>query len=463
MEPDIDPLFPRPNNAGDPGHDVPPAPHPAYPVANPSPAYPPAYPPAISDPMARGTSSTSTSAPVYASPFAASPLASTVPPARRAFPWSQAILTLVLLIVLATGIGIGAAVASSRANAAKTTLLPSSASGTVTLPTTVQDLQQTIITTIQADQPSVVEVKSSSARGGGIGTGEFLTADGYIVTNDHVVSGSTSFNVVLADGTTHSAQLVGEDAQDDLAVLKTDITNAKPITVADSGQAQIGQFVLALGSPLGLQQSATFGIISALNRTEQENASTNGFSSAGGPVLTGLIQTSAPINPGNSGGALVDLQGRLLGITTLGASGQQAGQTISGIGFAIPSNRVKTITTQLIQQGHVSNTGQGFLGIQGQDVTPDVAAADGLNVQSGVLVQGFANDAQGSSPAQTAGLKVGDVITAVNGQSIADSSSLAGAIITLAPGTKVSLTIERGTSQMTVSVTLGERPLAAQG
>ncbi len=222
---------------------------------------------------------------------------------------------------------------------------------------------------------------------------------------------------------------------------------------------QVGEFDIALGNPLGLQQSATFGIVSALNRTATEDASSGGT----GATLTGLIQTSAPINPGNSGGALVDLQGQLIGIPTLGATNTNNGSTADGIGFAIPSNRVSYVVNQLISNGHLTATGQGFLGVQSEDVTPQIAAANGLSVQSGVLVAGFSNDAAGSSPAQQAGIKVGDVITAVNGTQINNSDDLAGVLLNLTPGTKVNVTVERGSSQQMITVTLGERPANLNG
>jgi S1-C subfamily serine protease len=206
-----------------------------------------------------------------------------------------------------------------------------------------------------------------------------------------------------------------------------------------------------------LQQSATFGIVSALNRSASE--------APNGPAgeLTGLIQTSAPINPGNSGGALVDLQGQLIGIPTLGAIDPETGTQANGIGYAIPVDRVTFVAQQLIQHGQLTSTGQGFLGIQGEDVTPSLAAANGLSVQSGVLVTGFANDVAGQSPAQQAGLQTGDVIIAVNGQAVAGNGDLASALLSQSPGTKVTVTVVRGSSQHTVTVTLGERPTNLQG
>jgi len=396
--------------------------------------------------------------PAYLPPFAtATPVVSR----RRGL--TPALLALLMLALLAVGIGIGAAVNNSRtshAQAGTGNVTISTNTSALTLPASVQDLQQTIITVVHADQPSVVEVQSSGGNGSAIGSGEFLTKDGYVVTNAHVVQGFTRFSVLMSDGSTKTAQLIGSDTQDDLAVLKVAITNATPIVFADSSKVQLGQFAVAIGSPLGLDQSASFGVVSGLNRTEQENTSGNGFGSGqSGPTLTGLIQTSAAINPGNSGGALVDLQGRLLGITTLGASGTQSGETISGIGFAIPANRVQTVVAQLMKGGQVTTTGQGFLGIQGEDVTPDIATQQNLSVQQGVLIGNFSPDAHGATPAQSAGLHTGDVIISANGHTVAANADLASVILNLAPGTKVQLTVVRGTAQQTFTVTLGERPI----
>jgi S1-C subfamily serine protease len=321
----------------------------------------------------------------------------------------------------------------------------------------VGDLQQSVESVIQNAQPSVVEVTSTGQGQEAIGSGDILTKDGYIVTNDHVVQGFGTYSVTLSSGKTLPAQLVGEDAQDDLAVVKIAASTLKPVTFGDSAKIQNGEFEVALGNPLGLNQSATFGIVSALNRTASE--------APNGPAgeLTGLIQTSAPINPGNSGGALVDLQGRLIGIPTLGATNTETGGGADGIGFAIPSDRVQYVVNQIIQHGQLVSSGQGFLGIVGEDVTPALAAANALSAQSGVLITGFANDAAGASPAQQAGLRTGDIITAVNGQAITNSEDLASALLTQSPGTQVAFTIERGSQEQTVRATLGERPANGQG
>ncbi len=205
------------------------------------------------------------------------------------------------------------------------------------------DIEATTIHVIQVVDPSVVQIqgRGSSASQGSVGSGEILTTSGYIVTNDHVVRGLSTHTVLLADGRQVAAQLIGEAPTEDLAVLKISASNLKPIAVGNSSQVQVGEYALAVGSPLGLEQSATSGIISALNR--QANTDVDGKL----VTITGMIQTSAPINPGNSGGALVNLQGQLIGIPTLGAVVPSTGVAANGIGFAVSSNRMQTIVNQL--------------------------------------------------------------------------------------------------------------------
>ncbi len=203
------------------------------------------------------------------------------------------------------------------------------------------DIETITIHVIQQVDPSVAQVQARGASGNGVGSGEILTTSGYIVTNDHVVHGFSTLTVLLADGRQVAARLVGEAPREDLAVLKISAPNLRPITVGDSSRVQVGEYALAIGSPLGLEQSATSGIVSALNR--QANAVIGGSTI----TLTGMIQTSAPINPGNSGGALVNLRGQLIGIPTLGAVEPSSGVAANGIGFAISSNRMEAIVRQL--------------------------------------------------------------------------------------------------------------------
>jgi len=197
--------------------------------------------------------------------------------------------------------------------------------------------QQETVALIQNVNPSVVQIQARSVVRGGVGSGEIATTSGYIVTNSHVVHGFRDLTVLLSDGRTFSADLVGDVPEEDLAVLKINAPNLKPIAFGDSSKVQVGDFALALGSPLGLEQSATTGIVSALNRSAR--VITNGQL----VTLQGMIQTSAPINPGNSGGALVNLNGELIGIPTLGAVDPTSGAAANGIGFAITSNHAREV------------------------------------------------------------------------------------------------------------------------
>jgi putative serine protease PepD len=197
--------------------------------------------------------------------------------------------------------------------------------------------QRDTVALIQKVNPSVVQIQARSIVTGGVGSGEIATTSGYIVTNSHVVSGFRNLTVLLSDGRTFPADLVGDVPAEDLAVLKINAPNLTPIAFGDSSKVQVGDFALALGSPLGLEQSATTGIVSALDRAA--SVVTNGQL----VTLRGLIQTSAPINPGNSGGALVNAHGELIGIPTLGAVDPTTGAAANGIGFAITSNHAQEV------------------------------------------------------------------------------------------------------------------------
>lgn len=236
-------------------------------------------------------------------------------------------------LVFGLGAALGFVVGVGAVNGGTATV--SAPSGTTIEAVTIQ--------AIRSVNPSVVQIqgRSSRATGGSVGSGEILTSSGYLVTNDHVVRGFSTFAVLLADGRQVAASLVGEAPSEDLAVLKISASNLKPIAVGDSSQVQVGEYTLAVGSPLGLEQSATSGIASALNRQAIEVVDGRTV------TMTGLIQTSAPINPGNSGGALVNLRGELIGIPTLSAVEPSSGVAANGIGFAIASNRMKAIVAQL--------------------------------------------------------------------------------------------------------------------
>jgi S1-C subfamily serine protease len=289
-------------------------------------------------------------------------------------------------------------------------------------------LQTQMVAVIKAVTPSVVQIETES----GLGSGIVYDGKGNIITNAHVVGTATSFQVTLSDGKTYPATLVGSYAPDDIAVIHVAASGLVPATFGDSSKLSVGDFVLALGNPLGLQSSVTEGIVSAVGRQVSEPS---------GNALPDVIQTSAAINPGNSGGALVDLLGNVVGIPTLSAGSQSGG--VAGIGFAISSNRARVIADQLITGGKVTSTGRAYMGVQLRDGTsgPTVVA----------VVAG--------GPAKTAGIVVGDVILSIDGKATPNSSTLIEATAAHHPGDTVQLSIRHQTgTTATVNLILGQLP-----
>ena len=304
--------------------------------------------------------------------------------------------------------------------------------------------------------PSVVSITVESATGTAEGSGVIWDSAGRIVTNDHVVAAAAqggSVRVSLADGHTYTATVTGTDATTDLAVitLSDPPPGLVPLARGDSGALQVGDPVTAVGNPLGLSGTVTTGIVSALNRP----VSASGQSQLQGGLaqVTNAIQTSAPINPGNSGGALVDAQGRLVGINSAIATlGSTMGRTQSGnigIGFAIPIAEVNTIVTQLISTGSAQHA---YLGISARDTTLQQGAAS----ITGALVAEVAP----AGPADFAGLKAGDVITEIDGQPVSSSQALIGTIRALRVEQQVTLKVTRDGTSRTVQVTLAAAPSA---
>ncbi len=355
----------------------------------------------------------------------------------------------IISAVLALGLAGCASVTSNAAVHTKNETVSTTASVGAPTGSSAATLEQSVISAIQKVQPAVVEVSVTTPTGSDLGSGSIITSDGYILTNDHVVQNGTSFQVTTSAGN-YSAQVAGTDPADDLAILKINASKALPtITFADSSKAQVGQFVIAVGNPLGVGQSATLGIISALNRSVSEGP--NGPAS----TIPNAIQTSAPINPGNSGGALIDLSGDLVGIPTLGALDPQFGNTpAAGIGFAIPANQAKNIANQIIKSGKVTNTGRAFLGVSIADVTPTVAQQYGLPINHGAIIEQLASN----GPAQAAGLQVNDIIYQVDSTPIDSSATLGAYLATKAPGDQVTVYVNRNGSNVQVKVTLGTLP-----
>jgi serine protease Do len=273
----------------------------------------------------------------------------------------------------------------------------------------------------------------------GLGSGVIVSADGYILTNNHVLEGADKIEVSLGKaGKTYTARKVGGDVRTDVAVLKIDATNLTPITFSNSDQLRAGDIVIAVGSPFGLTRSATMGVVSAVGRNSQMSQLAD---------LGNFIQTDAAINMGNSGGALVDYLGRLVGINTAIFSRSGGNQ---GIGFSVPSNMARSVMESLIKHGRVL---RGFLGIGLQDV--DEGLQKELNVEAGT---GAAiTEVQPNSPAQKAGLREYDVVTAVNGKKIDGMQDLRLTVASMLPGTKVTLQVIRERKNMDVTVQLGEK------
>ena len=270
----------------------------------------------------------------------------------------------------------------------------------------------------------------------GLGSGVIVSADGYILTNNHVVNGADVIKVTLNDGRELTAKVVGTDPESDLAVVKVEAKDLPAITFADSEKIEVGDRVLAVGNPFGIGQTVTSGMVSGLGRATM------------GLGYEDFIQTDAAINPGNSGGALVDAQGRLVGINTaiLSRSGG-----FQGIGFAIPSNMAQNVMQQLVEKGKVV---RGYLGVTVQDLTPVLSEQFKVTANKGAIVANVV----GGSPAAKAGLKAGDVITKMDGRDVTDSRHLKLASGTIAPGTKVAIEYVRGGKTTTVDVKIGKRP-----
>jgi serine protease Do len=270
-----------------------------------------------------------------------------------------------------------------------------------------------------------------------------VSPDGYILTNNHVVEGATDVKVSFFNKEEYPAKIIGTDKYTDVAVLKIDKKGLTTLPFADSAHAEVGDVVLAIGEPFGLGQTVTMGIISAKGR--------------GGLVIErfeDFIQTDTAINRGNSGGALIDTKGELVGINTAILSGETGGN--QGIGFAIPANMARNIMDQIMKKGKVT---RGFMGILPQELTPEMAKAFGMPNGHGVAVASVT----ANSPAEKAGMKVGDVITAINGNAVEDVNSFRLAVAGFAPDTTVHLKVARNGQNMEIPVTLGEFNLEAEG
>jgi serine protease Do len=290
----------------------------------------------------------------------------------------------------------------------------------------------------EPDDRSGGRPRARSRKEHGLGSGVIVTADGYILSNNHVVEGAEEVKVALADERRQfTARVIGRDQLTDVALLKVDAKDLPALTIADSDKLEVGDVVLALGNPFGVGQSVSHGIVSAVRR-----------GGLGLEVYEDFIQTDAPINPGNSGGALVDAQGRLVGIST--AIATRTGSS-AGVGFAVPANMARSVLEKLLKEGRVA---RGFLGIGIQDLTPELAKEFQAPTSQGALV----TSVEPESAAAEAGLKSGDIVVEFAGKPIADSRQLRLLVSQTAPGTKVDLKALRRDKTKSFTVTLKELP-----
>ena len=271
----------------------------------------------------------------------------------------------------------------------------------------------------------------------GLGSGVIVSAEGYLLTNNHVIDGADDIEVMLTDGRQARAKLIGTDPETDVAVLKIELDRLPAITFGDADKLQVGDVVLAIGNPFDVGQTVTSGIVSALGRNK-----------LGINIFENFIQTDAAINPGNSGGALVDTAGNLLGINT--AIYSRTGGSL-GIGFAIPVSTARQVMEALIKEGQVT---RGFIGVEQRDLTPEIAQTLNLPIKQGVLITGVRQN----GPASAGGLRPGDVVVSVGGTPVANSYQLLNAVASLKPKAVAAIGVQRGDKALKLDVTVGQRP-----
>jgi serine protease DegQ len=278
----------------------------------------------------------------------------------------------------------------------------------------------------------------------GLGSGVIVSPAGYVLTNNHVIEEADEIEVILNDGRKSVAKVIGTDPETDLAVLKVELGNMPVITLGDSESLSVGDPVLAIGNPFGVGQTVTSGIVSALGRTQ-----------LGINTFENFIQTDAAINPGNSGGALVDIQGRLMGINT--AIYSRSGGSM-GIGFAIPTSTARNVMEAIVRDGQVT---RGWIGVEPQDLTPELAEGFGIPAGSGVIITGVLQN----GPAAQAGIRPGDVITHVANRPVSNVAQLLTAVAALPPGEPAELAVTRREGATKLRVTPGRRskPTQQQG
>jgi len=278
-------------------------------------------------------------------------------------------------------------------------------------------------------------------RSASLGSGVIVSSKGYVLTNHHVVEAADEIEVALADGKKLKAKAVGSDPETDIAVLRLEGGPVPAITFGNADALRVGDVVLAIGNPFGVGQTVTMGIVSALGRSQ-----------LGINTFENFIQTDAAINPGNSGGALIDTAGNLVGINT--AIYSRSGGSL-GIGFAIPASTAKQIMEQIIQTGTVT---RGWIGVEAQEITPEIAESFRLPTTNGVLIAGVLR----GGPAERAGLKPGDILTAIEGKPVNDPNTMLNLVAALVPGKPASLRLRRDNKDIEIKVGVGKRPAQQQ-
>jgi serine protease Do len=368
---------------------------------------------------------------------------------KQIFRTGTPVLLMVMLVLAASGghsfslVQGKAALASSAAAAA-----PSSS------------FRDAIYQVVEQVKPAVVQVTNEQVGIGsfsqsgaipvGVGSGIIYDTAGHILTNNHVVDGATKIVVSLTDSRAFTAKLIGQDPQTDLAVIQISGSNLPVAQLGDSTQLRVGDWVVAIGNALALPggPTVTAGLVSATGRIVEEPSTDTSQIAGSGPYLFNLIQTSAAINPGNSGGPLVNLDGQVIGINTLGGGSTSSGTQTEGIGFAIAMETAKPIADQLVATGQVVHP---FLGADYVALDPALSVQNGISVPYGDYVTGVVS----GSPAAKAGLQTDDIITAADGTTIQGDSDLALIIHSHKPGDTLTLTVLRGSQTLTIQVTLG--------
>jgi S1-C subfamily serine protease len=352
---------------------------------------------------------------------------------------------LAIVASMALGAGVVVGIDSLRSDEPITTLIERVASSdnsvSVSIPDDVADLYAQV-------RPSIVQISGQGRSGSGLGSGIILDKQGHILTNNHVVSGMTALDVTMADGTSAEATIVGQDPGNDLAVIKVNVAadKLKPAALGDSSKVRVGEFVIAVGNPFGIEGSLTQGIVSGVGRT---------LSGGAGRPLRELIQSDAAINPGNSGGALFNRNGEVIGVTTA-IENPSGDRVFVGIGYAVPINTASRFLPDLLAGRQIQHP---RMGIGLQNVTPALAESLGLNVDKGVLI----TSVESSAAAGRAGLRggaggngraVGDVIVAIDDTEVDTFDALARYIDSKKVGDRISVDVIRDGREMTIEVTL---------